>query len=70
MLFRYIEWFDLFLFFRVFAMQVEFAVQMTCESCADKVRTVLQGKPGKKYWNLSHICLNVIFSPPVFSIFY
>ncbi|XP_068163801.1 copper chaperone for superoxide dismutase [Antennarius striatus] len=28
--------------------KVEFAVQMTCESCADKVRAVLQGKPGVK----------------------
>ncbi|XP_068611834.1 copper chaperone for superoxide dismutase [Brachionichthys hirsutus] len=26
--------------------KVEFAVQMTCESCADKVRAALQGKPG------------------------
>ncbi|KAM7366414.1 hypothetical protein PAMP_015853 [Pampus punctatissimus] len=26
--------------------KLEFAVQMTCESCADKVRAVLEGKPG------------------------
>lgn len=26
--------------------QLEFAVQMTCESCADKVRAALEGKPG------------------------
>ncbi|KAM3591228.1 uncharacterized protein V6R79_024885 [Siganus canaliculatus] len=28
--------------------KLEFAVQMTCESCADKVRAVLQDKPGVK----------------------
>ncbi|CAF96200.1 unnamed protein product, partial [Tetraodon nigroviridis] len=28
--------------------KVEFAVQMTCESCADKVRAALQGKPEVK----------------------
>eukprot|EP00064_Thunnus_orientalis_P021651 superscaffoldBa00006703_g21817 len=26
--------------------KLEFAVQMTCESCADKVRAALEGKPG------------------------
>lgn len=35
------------LVFRVFVLQVEFAVQMTCETCADKVRDALQGKPGR-----------------------
>nr|XP_046236308.1 copper chaperone for superoxide dismutase-like [Scatophagus argus] len=28
--------------------KLEFAVQMTCESCADKVRAALEGKPGVK----------------------
>ncbi|XP_044040953.1 copper chaperone for superoxide dismutase-like [Siniperca chuatsi] len=28
--------------------KLEFAVQMTCESCADKVRATLEGKPGVK----------------------
>uniref|UniRef100_A0A673BWR4 Copper chaperone for superoxide dismutase n=2 Tax=Sphaeramia orbicularis TaxID=375764 RepID=A0A673BWR4_9TELE len=30
------------------AAKLEFAVQMTCESCADKVRAALEGKPGVK----------------------
>lgn len=28
--------------------QLEFAVQMSCESCADKVRAALEGKPGER----------------------
>lgn len=32
----------------MFTAQLEFAVQMACESCADKVRTALESKPGKK----------------------
>ena len=28
--------------------QLEFAVQMTCESCAEKVRAALEGKPGEE----------------------
>lgn len=32
----------------MFVLQVEFAVQMTCGSCADEVRAALQGKPGIK----------------------
>lgn len=36
--------------------QLEFAVQMTCESCADKVRAALEGKPGESAFT----CLPVV----------
>lgn len=36
-----------FLRFRDFVLQVEFAVQITCETCADKIRAALQEKPGR-----------------------
>lgn len=46
MLLRYMSWCDgVFVFF---VLQVEFAVQMTCDGCADQVRAALQGKPGIK----------------------
>lgn len=35
--------------------QLEFAVQMTCESCADKVRAALEGKPGERACRGSHV---------------
>uniref|UniRef100_A0A667XRP6 Superoxide dismutase copper chaperone n=2 Tax=Myripristis murdjan TaxID=586833 RepID=A0A667XRP6_9TELE len=31
-----------------FTFSLEFAVQMTCESCANKIRAALEGKPGVK----------------------
>lgn len=73
---RIINWFDTFndmnfsLVFRVFVLQVELAVQMTCESCADKVRAALQERPGRlKTLKYAPSLFKGVFSTPVISTF-